>query len=357
MFTVIKAAAAAAAAVCAALAALPFLAAGGDAAGPMSPYACGPIAVILDTIRSVESGGDYQVTITTSSASGAYAFIDSSWRHYAELAGVDTGRYPRAYLAPEPDQDAAATVYVTEILDTYNDDVAVIPVAWYLPSAINNPDKMDVVPPMGGNVLTPREYQAKWLGVYEHKLAAVGDTADASTCVAGDAGPRGPISADGRWALPAPREVITEDALDDPHHDYPAWDFPIPEGTPIYAITDGVVANTQHWNGNYWQAGCGHAGAPSACNTCGNGITIETGDGLRHTYCHNLRLHVNDGDPIVPGQHIADSGNTGRSGTPHLHLELRINGRQHCPQPLLAALYHGQPVPAPTTLPTTGCSF
>ena len=183
MSGVLKAAAAAVAAICAALGALPFLAAGGDASGPISPYACGPLAVILDTIRSVESGGNYQVTITTSSASGAYAFIDSSWRHYAALAGVDTDRYPRAYLAPEPDQDAAATAYVTQILDTYNDDVTVIPVAWYLPSAINNPAKMDVVPAMGGNVLTPREYQAKWLAVYDDKLAAGGDAADPADCV------------------------------------------------------------------------------------------------------------------------------------------------------------------------------
>lgn len=351
-----KAVAVAVAAVCAALAALPLLAAGGDAAGPISPYACGPLAVILDTIRDVESGGDYQITSRSSTASGAYQFIDSTWRHYAGLAGVDTGHYPRAYLAPAPDQDAAATVYVTEILDTHNDDVAVIPLAWYLPSAINNPDQMDQVPPIGGNVLTPREYQTKWLAVYDHKLAAAGNPADASSCVAGAAGPRGPVSADGRWALPAPRDLITPDALDNPHHDYPAWDFPIPEGTPIYAVTDGVVATTQHWNGNWAQAGCGQPGAPSACNTCGNGITVATADGLRHTYCHNLRLHIDDGDPIIAGQHIADSGNTGRSGTPHLHLELRIEGRQHCPQPLLAAIYHGRAIPAPTSLPTAGCS-
>ena len=173
----------------------------------------------------------------------------------------------------------------------------------------------------------------------------------------GAAGPRGPISADGRWALPAPYDTIAPGTLDDPHHDYPAWDFLIPEGTPIYAITDGVVVTTQHWNGNWWRAGCGHAGAPAACNTCGNGLTIQTADGLRHTYCHNQRLHVNDGDPIVAGQHIADSGDTGRSGTPHLHLELRLNGRQHCPQPLLAALYYQRPIPAPASLPTSGCSF
>ena len=154
-----------------------------------------------------------------------------------------------------------------------------------------------------------------------------------------------------------PRDTIRPAALDDPHHDYPAWDFPIPAGTPIYAITDGTVVTVQRWDGNWWQAGCVRTGQPAGCNTCGNGITIQRDDGLRHTYCHNRHLHVDVGDPIVPGQHIADSGDTGRSGTPHLHLELRHNGRQHCPQPLLAALYTNEPAPDPAALPTTGCTF
>ena len=145
--------------------------------------------------------------------------------------------------------------------------------------------------------------------------------------------------------------------INSPHHDYPAWDFIVAEGTPIYAITGGTVVTEQHWDGNYHRAGCGRAGAPTGCNTCGHGLTIRTDDGLRHTYCHNQRLHVHDGDPIVAGQHIADSGDTGRSGTPHLHLELRINGRQHCPQPLLAALYNAAPIPTPPACPPAGCSF
>jgi hypothetical protein len=356
MWDVIKTAIAGMAAACAAIGALPFLASGGGGTGPVGIHACGPLEVILDTIRSVESGGNYQAASTTSSASGAYQFIDATWRHYAELAGVDTDRYPRAHMAPPADQDAAAAAHVNEILANHNDDVTIIPLAWYLPSAIGNPDQTDQIPDIGGNTLTPRQYQTRWLHTYEQKLAAHGPDPPTVECTSsGSPGPRGQTSTDGRWALPAPRDAIAADSLDDPHHDYPAWDLMLPEGTPVYAITDGTVVTTQHWDGNWWQAGCDRTGAPSACNTCGNGITIETATGLRHTYCHNLRLHVTDGDPIVPGQHIADSGDTGRSGAPHLHLELRIDGRQHCPQPLVAAIYHGTPVPAPTDLPTTGC--
>ena len=136
------------------------------------------LAVILTTIRTVETGGNYQTRITSATASGAYAFIDSSWRHYAALAGVDTAAYPSAWMAPPADQDATATVYVNEILAEHGGRIEIIPIAWYLPSAIGNDAKMDVVPPMGANTLTPRQYQAKWMAQYERELARAGLTGD-----------------------------------------------------------------------------------------------------------------------------------------------------------------------------------
>jgi hypothetical protein len=125
-------------------------------------------ARILATIRSVESGGRYDVRITTSTASGAYAFIDSAWAHYAAAVGVDIARYPSAWMAPADAQDAAANAYVNEILIAHHSDVEVVPLAWYLPSAIRRPELMDQVPP-GGNRLTPRQYQARWLTEYQRQ--------------------------------------------------------------------------------------------------------------------------------------------------------------------------------------------
>lgn len=320
---------------------IPFMAIPGGNPDQPAGSACGNIEVILETIRNLESSDDYQAQSPNSTASGAYQFIDSVWRN---LAGpLLAARYPTAATAPADLQDRVAAGYVTDILDNHDNQVAVVPIIWYLPAALDNDTLMDQVP--AGNVYTPRQYQRRWLETYQHKTGPV----DAAACA--DSQP-----AHGGWALPVAAEQLTDATIAAPHHDYPAWDLMLPVGTPIYAITSGQVVNTQHWDGNWWTAGCSTSEV-NGCNTCGNGITIHTSDGLRHTYCHNSRLHVADGDHIQPGQHIADSGDTGRSGAPHLHLELRLNDIQRCPQPLLAALYHQQPPPGPAALPTSGCSF
>jgi len=321
---------------------------GPDVAG--GPYGCGQVGVILDTIRTVETGGNYQTRIPTATASGAYAFVDSAWRHYAPLAGVDVTRFPSAWMADPADQDATATVYVNEILAAHTNQVDVIPVAWYLPSALTNPALIDQVPyPEAGNRLTIRQYQLRWMGVYQHKLAADPAGAAGSTSACSSS-----ITADGRWALPAPRDVLAHAGITAAHHDYPAVDLMIPEGTPVFAVTSGTVARTTHFRANWWRSGCPHDG----CATCGMGSTTHNPDGLRHTYCHNSVVYVHDGDQVTAGEHIADSGDSGYSGAPHLHLEFRIGNIPHCPQPLLEALYNNEAtIPAPASLPISGCSF
>ena len=135
---------------------------------------------ILATIRTVESGGRYEVRITTSTASGAYAFIDSAWRHYAASVGVDVATYPSAWMAPHDAQDATANAYVNEILARNNNDVTTVPIAWYLPSALRNPALMDIVP-AGGNRLTPRQYQQRWLTEYARQATLTVDPATTPT--------------------------------------------------------------------------------------------------------------------------------------------------------------------------------
>jgi murein DD-endopeptidase MepM/ murein hydrolase activator NlpD len=156
------------------------------------------------------------------------------------------------------------------------------------------------------------------------------------------------------WSISVSETAFNPSQLDDPHHDYPAWDLMIPEGTPVYAITAGTVARATRFNRNWWQAECTVA-IPGGCQSCGMGITVQTDIGVRYTYCHNSALFVHEDQGVAAGQQLAVSGDTGRSGAPHLHIELRINNVQYCPQPIMATLYNGGT--GPFTWTTHGCSF
>ena len=145
----------------------PALYANGDA----TPIGCTGIAqfdAILATIRTIESGGDYAITNHGSTASGAYQFLDSTWANY--------GGYPRAWQAPAAVQDAKAVEQVRGILDAHNGDVTAVPVVWYIGyvPAEGSAD-WDTIPyPSAGNVLTPRQYQTRWLAEYEHHVGEIG---------------------------------------------------------------------------------------------------------------------------------------------------------------------------------------
>jgi len=168
---------------------VPVLALAGGGAQPSSVCGMpGDVAGALATIRQLESGNDYTVQAAKASASGAYQFLDSSWRTWSARAGYPA-LYPRAYLAPPHVQDAAAAAYVQAILDQWH-DVAYIPVNWYYPAAADNPALMDIVPaPEAGNRLTVRQYQIRWLALYHEKLAATDvSSAPNGLCTTGDVG-------------------------------------------------------------------------------------------------------------------------------------------------------------------------
>ena len=115
------------------------------------------LATILATIRTLESGHDYSAQSRSSTASGAYQFIDSSWNGF--------GGYARAKDAPPAVQDAAAALHALSVLARTGGDVSMVPVYWYIGHA-PTAEEWDIVPPVGANVLTPRAYQARWLDVY-----------------------------------------------------------------------------------------------------------------------------------------------------------------------------------------------
>ena len=135
--------------------------AGVDCTTPVEPQLAAAIptelGAILSTIKSMESGGDYTVSVTTSTASGAYGFLDSSWGGY--------GGYRRAKDAPPAVQDAKAAELAASILGRNGGDVSTIPVSWYI-GHVPVGAEWDTVPAYPGNRLTPREYQDRWMKRY-----------------------------------------------------------------------------------------------------------------------------------------------------------------------------------------------
>lgn len=118
---------------------------------------------ILATMRTIESGGRYDIAPNLGGASGGYQMIDSTWLALAARAGVETSRWPHAYLAPPDVQDQVVAAAVLAFMAAGHPP-ADVPVYWYWPRALTDPGQMDVVPyPDAGNVLTPREYQTRWL--------------------------------------------------------------------------------------------------------------------------------------------------------------------------------------------------
>lgn len=345
---------AAAVAVALSLVALPVVLATGEVTTTGCGVAGGSLEAILATIRSLESGDDYTARAGGSSASGAYQFIDGTWAGH--------GGYTHAWQAPPAIQDEKATNEVNRILDANDRDVSAVPVVWYL-GFLPDPTSpaWDTVPGAGaGNRLTPREYQTRWLTRLEELAAGSEDastsnpetTAPASTGCAPGIGLE-PLAGD--WSYPASLDLFANAPVDRAHHDYPAWDWPLPVGTPVYAIRGGVVTTAQTWPYNWFDYGCTSPSPP--CTACGTGITVTDIAGTAWTYCHGADRHVEAGATIAAGDQILTSGNTGRSTGPHLHLQIRTaDGVLRCPQSLLRSLRDGNVGVDPELLPTSGCS-
>ncbi len=112
---------------------------------------------ILATIRTQESGGNYGAQNPSSTASGAYQFIDSTWQSLTAKYGIGQS-YPKAKLAPPEIQDAVAAKYAQEILQQAGGDVSKVPVAWFTGNIRGQ-----------SNAVSQSEvaaYQRKWLNTY-----------------------------------------------------------------------------------------------------------------------------------------------------------------------------------------------
>lgn len=96
-------------------------------------------------------------------------------------------------------------------------------------------------------------------------------------------------------------------------------DIATSKGTPIKAASSGRVVYAG-WKGSY-----------------GNLVVVEHTDSIQTYYAHCSKLYVNVGQTVNQGEVIAAVGSTGNSTGPHLHLEIRVNGKVRNPQNYL---YH-----------------
>lgn len=94
-------------------------------------------------------------------------------------------------------------------------------------------------------------------------------------------------------------------------------DIPAPTGTPTVSIDSGKVI---------------FAGIKGGY---GKTVMIQHDDGKVTLYAHNSELTVSAGQRVQKGQVIAKIGSTGNSTGPHLHFEVRINGKHVNPVPYI----------------------
>jgi murein DD-endopeptidase MepM/ murein hydrolase activator NlpD len=102
-----------------------------------------------------------------------------------------------------------------------------------------------------------------------------------------------------------------------PDETHPGVDIAVPSGTPIRA------------------SGGGHVSQAGSDPEYGLYVLIDHPDGYQTLYGHASRVLVETGDEVAAGQVVALAGSTGNSTAPHLHFEIRRDGRSLDPRSLV----------------------
>jgi len=91
-------------------------------------------------------------------------------------------------------------------------------------------------------------------------------------------------------------------------------DIAVVVGTSVRAAAAGVVTFSG-WNGGY-----------------GRLVILDHGNGVCTYYGHNSAITVSRGQHVAAGERIARSGNSGISTGPHVHFEVRVDGKPQNPE-------------------------
>ena len=115
----------------------------------------------------------------------------------------------------------------------------------------------------------------------------------------------------------------------DPFHGgskfHAGMDFAAAQGTPVYATGDGIVRRARTAGGY------------------GNLVELEHGFGYQTRFAHLSKMMVREGQFVRRGELVVLVGSTGRSTGPHLHYEVRINGKPVQPSNHMQIVFSYQP--------------
>jgi murein DD-endopeptidase MepM/ murein hydrolase activator NlpD len=96
-------------------------------------------------------------------------------------------------------------------------------------------------------------------------------------------------------------------------------DIPVESGTPVHTTIAGTVVYAGPNPDGY-----------------GNLVVVQNGK-VQTFYAHNSTIGVTVGQFVQQGQAVAGSGSTGNSTGPHVHYEVRVNGKPVDPRSLSLA--------------------
>ena len=105
-------------------------------------------------------------------------------------------------------------------------------------------------------------------------------------------------------------------------------DFPVPTGTPLLSMVYGTIIEVKQ--------------DPGTGASYGNAVRVKGDDGREYFYAHMDKASVKVGQRVGAGEKLGTSGQSGAPGGPHLHLEIRVDGKTVDPLQVLSSNNFGQ---------------